>query len=246
MICPTKHHHAACHCSVLKSFYGPRLFKCDRPGCGYYQTGFETDAERDSHVLSHDRPFKCTFLDCDFAEIGFRSNIQLQQHLLKCHSSQIKSGALSTDDVKNRGSEDLDALLHDAVKAGEVQYVRDVCEQTVLLPDVLEKLLCTAASSSTVSMVKVLLSQVIMQHEICNQAHDESRQRVDQMRREMRNQFQEPYSPFEENTNIVGLLADNRGLRNVTEELLPIYLQNSGDEKNVKYLIHLVSPPFEQ
>ena len=176
--------------------------------------------------------------------------MQLRQHSLKCHPSQIKSGALSTDDVENLGSEDLDALLHDAVKAGEVQYVRDVCEQTILLPDVLEKLLCTAASSSTVSMVKVLLSQVIMQHEICNQAHDESRQRVDQMidqiRREGINQFQEPHSPFEGITNIVGLLADNRGLYNVTEELLPIYLQNSGDEKNVKYLIQLVSPPFKQ
>lgn len=128
-------------------------------GCKFYRIGFETDTERDSHVESHDRPFKCAFSNCDFADIGFRSNAQLHQHSLKCHGNQIPSSSSTTPsvyDINNLGSEDLDAVLIDAVKAGEAHYVRDMCGQ--LPPEKLEQLMGIAAASSTTSMVEMLLA----------------------------------------------------------------------------------------
>jgi ankyrin repeat protein len=128
-------------------------------GCKFYRIGFETDTERDSHVESHDRPFKCAFSNCDFAEIGFRSNAQLHQHSLKCHSNQITSSSSTTPsvyDINNLGSKDLDAVLIDAVKAGEVHYVRDKCGQ--LPPKKLDRLMGIATASSTTSMVEMLLA----------------------------------------------------------------------------------------
>lgn len=128
-------------------------------GCKFYRIGFETDTKRDSHVESHDRPFKCAFSNCDFAEIGFRSNAQLHQHSLKCHGNQITSSSSTTPsvyDINNLGSKDLDAVLIDAVKAGEVHYVRDMCGQ--LPPEKLDRLMGIATASSTTSMVEMLLA----------------------------------------------------------------------------------------
>jgi ankyrin repeat protein len=128
-------------------------------GCKFYRIGFETDTEKDSHVESHDRPFKCAFSNCDFAEIGFRSKAQLHQHSLKCHGNQITSSSSTTPsvyDINNLGSEDLNAVLIDAVKAGEVHYVRDMCGQ--LPPEKLDRLMGIATASSTTSMVEMLLA----------------------------------------------------------------------------------------
>jgi ankyrin repeat protein len=128
-------------------------------GCKFYRIGFETDTEKDSHVESHDRPFKCAFLNCDFASIGFRSNAQLHQHSLKYHGNQITSCSSTTPsvyDINNLEPQDLDAVLTDAVEAGEVHYVRDMCGQ--LPPEKLEQLMGIAAASSTTSMVEMLLA----------------------------------------------------------------------------------------
>jgi hypothetical protein len=128
-------------------------------GCKFYRIGFETDTKRDSHVESHDRPFKCAVSNCDFASIGFRSNAQLHQHSLKCHGNQIISFSSTTPsvyDINNLESQDLDAVLIDAVKAGEVHYVRDMCGQ--LPPKKLEQLMGIAVASSTTSMVEMLLA----------------------------------------------------------------------------------------
>jgi Ankyrin repeats (many copies) len=111
-------------------------------------------------VRFHDRPFKCAFSNCSFAEIGFRSNAQLHQHSLDCHGDQIISSSSTTPSVcdpNNFGPKDPDAVLIDAVKADEVDYVRDSCR--LIPPEKLDELMRIAAANSTTSMVEMLIAR---------------------------------------------------------------------------------------
>ncbi|RTE70730.1 hypothetical protein BHE90_014874 [Fusarium euwallaceae] len=45
------------HCSIVK-LYGPIRYKCHKPWCQSFCTGFETHKDRDQHLLEHDRPFR--------------------------------------------------------------------------------------------------------------------------------------------------------------------------------------------
>lgn len=141
LLCPSRPHRSGCHCSILATHYGTRLYKCERLGCKFYWIGFETPAERKSRMLAHDRPFKCDIGACDFAEIGFTSELALIQHMSDCHTPGPKQSA---NDSRSAG---LDiqgfelAVITDAVEAGEVNCVRDLLWKipSDSLPDLISK-----------------------------------------------------------------------------------------------------------
>lgn len=157
LLCPSRQHRSGCRCSTLAIHYGTRLYKCDRLGCKFYRIGFETYAERRSHLLAHDRPFKCIVRACDFAEIGFTSEPALTQHMSDCHKHEPKSPAndSSSIDLDIKGFE-VD-LIADAIETGEVDCVRDLLQQ--VSSNSLSYLISKAGGGS-VEIMELLLERI--------------------------------------------------------------------------------------
>lgn len=157
LLCPSRQHRSGCRCSTLGIHYGTRLYKCDRLGCKFYRIGFETYAERRSHLLAHDRPFKCIIRACDFAEIGFTSEPALTRHMSDCHKHEPRSSANDSYSI------DLDIkgfkidLIADAIEAGEVDCVRDLLQQVPSnsLPPLISK-----AGGGSVEIMELLLERI--------------------------------------------------------------------------------------
>ena len=131
--------------------YGSRLFKCNRFGCPYFRTGFETKPDRDRHLRVHDRPYKCDRPNCDFSDVGFGSQARLNVHL-QYHEKQAKKPVAHLADIDK--DEDVEFIILDAVKADDVDLVRDFIAD---VPRFSEKLLKQAVVSSSCEMLDVLL-----------------------------------------------------------------------------------------
>ncbi|KAI0971965.1 hypothetical protein F4678DRAFT_430685 [Xylaria arbuscula] len=69
----------------LKSFYGPKWFKCPRVNCLCYYQGFSTSEQRQHHLNKHDRPFLCHIPGCQMGVFGYATGSELRRHLLKYH-----------------------------------------------------------------------------------------------------------------------------------------------------------------
>ena len=131
--------------------YGSRLFKCNRFGCPYFRTGFEARSERDRHLRVHDRPYKCDRPNCDFSDVGFGSQARLNVHL-HYHEKQAKKPVTHLADIDK--DEDVELIILDAVKADDIDLVRDFIAD---VPDSSQKLLDRAVLSSSYEMLNVLL-----------------------------------------------------------------------------------------
>lgn len=75
------------HCSIVK-FYGAIRYKCHKPWCQSFCTGFKRHEDRDQHLLEHDRPFRCPEECCYWNIIGFLSESDLDRHRERLHSTQ--------------------------------------------------------------------------------------------------------------------------------------------------------------
>ena len=134
--------------------YGLRLFKCDRLGCPFFRTGFEAKSERDRHMRTHDRPYKCDRPNCDFSHMGFGSQARLNVHL-QYHEKHGKSlVAHIAHPVDSNDNEDVELIIIDAVKADDLDLVRDFIAD---VPRFSKKLLRQAVVSSSCEMLEVLL-----------------------------------------------------------------------------------------
>ena len=142
--------------------YGSRLFKCNRFGCPYFRTGFETKPDRDRHLRVHDRPYKCDRPNCDFSDMGFCSQARLNVHL-KYHEKQAKKPVAHLADIDD--NEDVELIILDAVKADDVDLVRDLIAD---VPRFLRELLRKASVSRSCEMLDVFL-------EACNSERNNER-----------------------------------------------------------------------
>lgn len=151
MLCPTKNHKNGCNCKKLQREYGTRLFKCDRPGCAFFRTGFESRKDRDHHVNTHSRPFKCDTENCAFAGLGFATNSSLNVHKKKFHShiDQTLISVISTDNTP-----ELELVLIDAVKTNDVDCIRKLWSE---VPKFLRNLLKICIEYSSSEMLRLLL-----------------------------------------------------------------------------------------
>ena len=131
--------------------YGLRLFKCNRLGCPYFRTGFEALSERDRHLRTHDRPYKCDRPNCDFSHMGFGSQARLNVHLQR-HEKQGRSSMAHTADTDNE--QDVELVVLDAVKADDLDLVRDFIEDVRRFP---EECLRQAVLTSSCEMLELLL-----------------------------------------------------------------------------------------
>ena len=148
---------------MMQRQYGSRLFKCNRFGCPYFRTGFETKPDRDRHLRVHDRPYKCDRPNCDFSDMGFGSQARLNVHL-KYHEKQAKKPVAHLADIDD--NEDVELIILDAVKADDVDLVRDFIAD---VPRFSRELLRKALVSCSCEMLDVLLK-------VCSNERNNGRQ----------------------------------------------------------------------
>ncbi|KAI0530450.1 WD40 repeat-like protein [Xylaria digitata] len=66
---------------VLVNLHGETAsYKCTKPWCEYFATGFENTENRKQHTNRHDLPFRCPFESCFAFKLGFDSEAKLGQH----------------------------------------------------------------------------------------------------------------------------------------------------------------------
>ncbi|KAI5458921.1 hypothetical protein BGZ63DRAFT_361273 [Mariannaea sp. PMI_226] len=156
LLCKTKSHQQSCQCSSLKNMYGGKIYKCGRYGCPFYRTGFKTEAQRNRHMEAHTRPYKCDQAGCPFFDLGFRTQALLNIHLRQCHNDNIEQREAmlrkpeTTDELKN--------ILEDAVKADDIETMRDLSEEVQEISR--ELLLVAVNENSSLPILEFLMHKV--------------------------------------------------------------------------------------
>ncbi|KAJ0107225.1 hypothetical protein J7T55_007595 [Diaporthe amygdali] len=104
---------------LINNLYGlETTFKCPKPWCNYFTTGFETRKDRTKHVNCHERPFCCPEEGCFASQFGFDVQEKLKQHTAKHHCT-------STAEVRfpKRKAPKRWANIHEAASEGNVAGV---------------------------------------------------------------------------------------------------------------------------
>ncbi|RFU32920.1 hypothetical protein B7463_g3424, partial [Scytalidium lignicola] len=159
MICPSQRHKLGCKCTRLQNLYGNGLFKCDRLGCPYFKSGFDSLSSRDDHLKAHNRSFKCPEKGCDFAEFGFSSSSDLEQHRKRAHWIQPVFRSKVVDLSLNLAPQDPVAILEDAVRNDEIANIAEFLGQ--ISKEHIQKLLEAAAEEASPAMLNLLLGQAV-------------------------------------------------------------------------------------
>ncbi|KAF2179185.1 hypothetical protein K469DRAFT_801445 [Zopfia rhizophila CBS 207.26] len=132
LLCPGRDHRPGCSCQVINDLYGINLYRCDRPFCRFYRTGFATRIERDEHRKIHSRPYKCSDPGCPFAKLGFRSQSDLTRHSSEHRIEQYaENGPITSASTDRIPKPDLAHLLKDAVCHDQIDHVRQLLQSAI-------------------------------------------------------------------------------------------------------------------
>jgi hypothetical protein len=126
--------------------YGPIRYKCPKPWCGFFSTGFATREERKDHVNEHDRPFRCLTEGCYHVDIGFSTESGLNQHVQSHHTQpEITLFPKPRKPGKRKGD------IFTATKEGDLDTVKDLVESGINLKNMIR----TAKGETTLLMLAV-------------------------------------------------------------------------------------------
>jgi ankyrin repeat protein len=126
--------------------YGPIRYKCPKPWCGFFSTGFATRQQRKDHVNEHDRPFRCTTEGCYHVDIGFPTESGLKQHI-KRHHTQPEMTLFPKPRKAGKGKGD----IFTAAKEGDLDTVKNLVESGKNV----KKMKRTAEGETTLLMLAV-------------------------------------------------------------------------------------------
>ncbi|KAI0897380.1 WD40 repeat-like protein [Annulohypoxylon nitens] len=74
---------------ILINLHGTiSLYKCSKPWCEHFTTGFRKVEDRERHVDRHERPFRCLSEDCFMSRLGYDTQSKLDQHRRLHHPGQ--------------------------------------------------------------------------------------------------------------------------------------------------------------
>ncbi|RSL61425.1 hypothetical protein CEP54_006268 [Fusarium duplospermum] len=68
--------------------YGPWRYKCPKPWCQFFSSGFDEPQNRQTHINQHDLPFRCDFQGCFAAKVGFATETDLKKHTARWHPKE--------------------------------------------------------------------------------------------------------------------------------------------------------------
>lgn len=159
MLCKTTKHRLECACQNLRNIYGSSIYKCDRPGCPAFRTGFDTRSKRDGHKQRHTRPFKCQNSECPFADLGFATKTSLESHLAKNHGQSLHIvPAAALGQASASSEEELQAILIDAVRENDLSTIRS--EASAVRKHILDLLLSAYQGRSSDAMIQHLFGEI--------------------------------------------------------------------------------------
>ncbi|KAE8378971.1 NACHT domain protein [Aspergillus bertholletiae] len=138
----------------IKIHYGPRPFKCTYLFCTFSRRGFETRHDRDTHVTQHERPCKCPMPNCIYYTLGFNTQRRCNEHLAIFHPPEF-----SIDDLANLDAEDVQPLLFNSTRAGDLENVRRLVTSPggkKLSPETLASARLVAVKRGSLGITKLL------------------------------------------------------------------------------------------
>jgi hypothetical protein len=110
--------------------YGPWRYKCCKPWCQYFSSGFlEAELQR-IHTHQHELTFTCEFQGCFVAEVGFETETDLNNHTKKWHPKEEQS---LFPTPKQRTSSHPDILKF--ARMGDLDTIKSLVEQGVISID---------------------------------------------------------------------------------------------------------------
>jgi hypothetical protein len=101
--------------------YGPIRYKCPKPWCQLFSTGFTKSEQRKYHVNEHERPFRCSTEGCYFIDIGFSTESGLSQHIKRHH---IQPETALFPKPRQAGKREPDIFA--AAEEGDLNSVKDL------------------------------------------------------------------------------------------------------------------------
>lgn len=161
LLCEDYSHLPNCSCKQIQELYGTNLYRCDRPFCQFYSTGFATRREREVHLKVHSRPYLCPQTDCLFAELGFKSSAELARHCKQTHPPQLRyeSRMVSAKLNQHFPEKDIQALIEDTVRHNDTDTVLYLLENFKYPSHKYGDLQKLAATHASGNMIKCLLDQ---------------------------------------------------------------------------------------
>ncbi|KAI1467938.1 WD40 repeat-like protein [Daldinia caldariorum] len=104
---------------ILKNLHGPtKIYKCSKPWCELFTTGYEEIEDCKLHLNRHDLPFCCTFEECPAHSVGFDTLSKLNQHVGSYH--QEASNELEFPKVRSKK----DPTFHQAIIQGDITAIQ--------------------------------------------------------------------------------------------------------------------------
>lgn len=101
--------------------YGSIRYKCPKPWCGLFSTGFATREQRRDHINEHDRPFRCSTEGCHHVDIGFPTESGLDQHIKRHHTQpEITLFPKPRKSGKQKGN------IFTAIEGGDLDTLKDL------------------------------------------------------------------------------------------------------------------------
>ncbi|KAI1808973.1 WD40 repeat-like protein [Daldinia bambusicola] len=104
---------------ILTNLHGTtKRYKCWKPWCELFTTGYEEVEDREQHLNLHDLPFRCTFEDCPAHSFGFDTPSKLEQHVGRHH--QEASNELEFPKVRPKKG----PTLYQAIIQGDIATIQ--------------------------------------------------------------------------------------------------------------------------
>ncbi|KAI0105552.1 WD40 repeat-like protein [Nemania sp. FL0031] len=94
-------------------------YKCSKPWCESFTTGFESAKERKIHIDKHHLPFRCAFEDCFAFRLGYGTQLALDKHKRDHHPEP---------DLEPRfpGPKPKELNIHQAAELGDLSAVKEI------------------------------------------------------------------------------------------------------------------------
>ncbi|KAF3765675.1 hypothetical protein M406DRAFT_289896 [Cryphonectria parasitica EP155] len=108
--------------NLPRGLCGTRItYKCSKPWCEYFRSGFNTSEEQKRHISRHELPFYCSE-DCFASGLGFDSASKLESHRRNYHSE--KTDQIRFPKLKSR----IKSSLCSAARQGDLATVIELLD----------------------------------------------------------------------------------------------------------------------
>ncbi|KAF8544237.1 hypothetical protein BDD12DRAFT_873150 [Trichophaea hybrida] len=152
----------------LRAIYGEKLYKCIRPDCMMFLTGFEDERTLRRHESAHEWDVMCHVGEFPRSRFGFRSQAQCESHIASAHPKfspkdvDIETTpAVSCTQSYTTSPKERMEILCEAILSGDVELAAEFLDLDLSLHGHLKgkDLLDRAVQSESIKMTKFITSK---------------------------------------------------------------------------------------